>query len=77
MEGRVFGSPSSDVNKLESVILGDQLPLAGDVNVSEYILIVLGHVEHLDGNELLEVSDCGQGGHSDKLSTQLWQLLWV
>ena len=42
MEGRVFGSPSSDVNKLESVILGDQLPLAGDVNVSE-----VDSVQHL------------------------------
>ena len=36
-------------------------PLAGDVNVSEYILIVLGHVEDFDGDELLEVSDGGEG----------------
>ena len=59
VEGRVFGPPPSDVDKLESVIFGDELPLAGDVNVSEYILIVLGHVEDFDSNELLQMSDGG------------------
>ena len=77
VEGRVFGPPPSDVDKLESVIFGDELPLAGDVNVSEYILIVLGHVEDFDGDELLEVSDGGEGRHADKLSTQLRQLFRI
>ena len=77
MKRRVFCPPVCDVDKLESVIFGDELPLAGDVNVSEYILIVLGHVEDFDGNELLEVSDSGQGGDADKLPTQLWKLLRI
>ena len=77
MKGRVFGPPPSDVDKLESVILGDEFPLAGDVNVSEYILIVLGHVEDFDSDELLEVSDGGEGGHANKLPTQLRQLLRI
>ena len=47
------------------------------LQLPEDVLIILGHVEHLDGDELLEVSDGGQSGHSNKLSTQLWQLLWV
>ena len=77
MKGRVFGPPPSDVDKLESVILRDEFPLAGDVNVSEYILIVLGHVEDFDSDELLEVSDGGEGGHANKLPTQLRQLLRI
>ena len=77
VKGRIFGPPPSDVDKLESVILGDEFPLAGDVNVSEYILIVLGHVEDFDGDELLEVSDGGEGRHTDKLPTQLRQLLRI
>ena len=77
MKGRVFGPPPSDVDKLESVIFGDELPLAGDVNVSEYILIVLGHVEDFDSNELLQMSDGGEGRHADKLPTQLRQLLRI
>ena len=77
VEGRVFGPPPSDVDKLESVILGDEFPLAGDVNVSEYILIVLGHVEDFDSDELLEVSDGGEGRHANKLPTQLRQLLRI
>ena len=47
------------------------------LQLPEDVLIILGHVEDLDGDELLEVSDGGQSRHSDKLSTQLWQLLWV
>ena len=42
MKRRFFGPPSRDVDKLESVILGNQLPLAGDVNVSAG-----GSVQHL------------------------------
>ena len=77
MKRRVFGPPACDVDKLESVIFGDELALTGDVNVSEYILIVLGHVEDFDGNELLEVSDGGQGRHSDKLPTQFRELFRI
>ena len=51
--------------------------LNNQTQLPEDVLIILGHVEDLDGDELLEVSDGGQGGHSDKLSTQLRQLFWV
>ena len=42
MKRRFFGPPSRDIDKLESVILGNQLSLAGDVNVPAG-----GSVQHL------------------------------
>ena len=43
----------------------------------EYILVILGHVEDLDGDEFLEVCNGGKSRYTDKLSTQLWQLLRI
>ena len=43
MKRRFLGPPPRDIDKLESVILGNQLPLAGDVNVPAG-----GSVQHRD-----------------------------
>jgi len=78
VEGRVLGAPPGHVHELQGVVLRDELALAGDVDVPEPVLVVLGAaLEHPDGEEPLEVGDGGERGHPDELPVQLGQQLGV
>ena len=58
-ERGVLGPPPGDVDKLESVVLGYELPITGDVNLTEIFWII--SIQHFHGQELLEMGDGGQG----------------
>ncbi len=54
-------TPASHVDELEVVVFAQQLLVAKDVYLDEAV----HRLHELQGDELLEVSDRGQGGNSD------------
>ena len=57
------------------MVLGYQLPITGDVNLTEIFWIV--SIQNFHCQELLEMGDGGQGGASDELSLHVLQLFRV
>ena len=67
--GRIFRSPSSDVDKFESVILVEWFIIACDVD----IFVLVHGVQKFLGNKFLEVGHSGQGGTANVFPFQIFQ----